>query len=80
MFSRNWSRPRALTLPILKKAGMLTAIEFDRDLIPGLKNRCAGKGDLTIYQADALSFDYQQLIKEKPLRLIGIYLTIFPRL
>lgn len=62
----------ALTLPVLKKAGHLDAIELDRDLVPQLKNRCAGKGTLIIHQADALEFDYASLVKEnKPLRLIG---------
>ena len=62
----------AMTLPVLKKAGRLDVIELDRDLIPGLKNRCKEKGELIIHQADALSFDYNQLISDdKPLRLIG---------
>ncbi len=62
----------ALTLPILKKTGKLDVIELDRDLIPQLKTRCADKGELNIYQADALDFDYLQLVTDgKPLRLIG---------
>ncbi len=62
----------ALTLPILKKAGTLDVIELDRDLIPFLKQRCMDKGNVIIHQADALSFDYLQLIKEnQPIRLIG---------
>ncbi len=62
----------ALTLPILKKAGQLDAIEIDRDLIPSLKMRCKDKGDLIIHQADALEFDYATLLKDqRPLRLIG---------
>lgn len=62
----------AITLPLLKKTGALDVIEFDRDLIPVLKNRCSGKGDLTIHQADALAFDYSTLIKNnQPIRLVG---------
>lgn len=62
----------ALTLPVLKKAGKLDVIELDRDLIPLLKTRCKEKGDLTVYQADALEFDFGQLItSDQPLRLIG---------
>ncbi|EKD72397.1 MAG: dimethyladenosine transferase [uncultured bacterium] len=62
----------ALTLPVLKKTGRLEVIELDRDLIPQLKTRCADKGTLIIHQADALKFDYAQLIHDaKPLRLIG---------
>jgi len=62
----------ALTLPVLKKIGKLEVIELDRDLIPSLKTRCAAKGDLIIHQADALKFDFNQLVTdEQPLRLIG---------
>jgi len=62
----------ALTLPVLKKTGKLDVIEIDRDLIPLLKTRCAEKGDLIVHQADALEFDFSQLITDdQPLRLIG---------
>lgn len=62
----------ALTVPILKMIGQLTAIELDRDLIPALKMRCADKGILTIHQSDALEFDFNIILKEqKPIRLVG---------
>lgn len=62
----------ALTLPVLKRSGKLDVIELDRDLIFPLKTRCAEKGNLIIHQADALQFDFSQLITdEQPLRLIG---------
>lgn len=62
----------ALTLPLLKKTGFLEVIEIDRDLIPALKNRCVDKGELIIHQADALTFDFQQLVREgQPLRMVG---------
>ena len=62
----------ALTLPVLKKVGKLDVIELDRDLIPLLKTRCTDKGELIIHQADALEFDFNQLLTDdKPLRLIG---------
>ncbi len=62
----------ALTIPVLKKAGKLEVIELDRDLILPLKSRCAEKGDLIVHQADALLFDFSQLMTdEQPLRLIG---------
>ncbi|MEO8401903.1 MAG: 16S rRNA (adenine(1518)-N(6)/adenine(1519)-N(6))-dimethyltransferase RsmA [Gammaproteobacteria bacterium] len=62
----------ALTLPILKKVGRLDVIELDRDLIPHLKARCAEKGELIVHQADALKFNYAELVTdEKQLRLIG---------
>lgn len=47
-------------------------IELDRDLIPTLKMRCADKGDLVVYQADALEFDFARLIQsDQMLRVIG---------
>ena len=62
----------ALTLPLLKRCSKLVVIELDRDLIPQLKTRCAGKGELIVHQADALAFDYATLlVDEKPLRLVG---------
>ncbi len=62
----------ALTLPILKHIGHLDVIELDRDLIPSLETRCANQGTLTVYQADALKFDFAQLVQDsQPLRVIG---------
>lgn len=62
----------ALTLPILKKVKRLDAVELDRDLIPQLKHRCSGKGELIVHQADALDFDYETLTSgSERLRLIG---------
>lgn len=62
----------ALTVPILKKIQRLDAIELDRDLIPALKSRCREFGNLTVHEADALSFDYLQLLQDsQPIRLIG---------
>ena len=48
----------ALTLPLLKAAGSLTAIELDTDLIPGLQARAAGVGALSIIHADVLKVDF----------------------
>jgi len=61
----------ALTVPLLKVAGKLEAVELDRDVIPHLRERCAGFGELIIHQADALSFDFRALALEGPLRLVG---------
>lgn len=62
----------ALTVPLLKQINQLDVIEIDRDLIPALTARCADKGQLNVYQADALEFDYTILIKEPaPLRMVG---------
>lgn len=62
----------ALTLPILKRIEQIDVIEIDWDLIPALKTRCLGKGALIVHQADALEFDFTQLIHaSEQLRIIG---------
>lgn len=62
----------ALTLPILKKVKKLSAIELDMDLAAKLPELCKGLGELKLYQEDALTFDFEQLIKNaSPLRLFG---------
>jgi 16S rRNA (adenine1518-N6/adenine1519-N6)-dimethyltransferase len=66
----------ALTVPILEKVGRLDVVELDRDLIPTLKMRCADKGDLVVHQADALKFDFSNLVQagcisHPVLRVIG---------
>lgn len=62
----------ALTLPVLKKAQALTAIEVDRDLIPQLEHRCLHHGDLEIYNEDVLTFDFARLkTDDRLLRIFG---------
>jgi 16S rRNA (adenine1518-N6/adenine1519-N6)-dimethyltransferase len=62
----------ALTLPLLDRAGRLEAVEIDRDVIPRLAARARGHGELVIYEADALSFDFAALRGAGPkLRLCG---------
>lgn len=61
----------ALTLPLLARAGRLTAIEIDRDLAPLLPGRAAGTGELTVIEADALTVDYRALAAGRRLRLVG---------
>lgn len=51
----------ALTLPLLKAAGKLTAIELDTDLIPGLQERAAACGELHIIHADVLKVDFSAM-------------------
>lgn len=51
----------ALTLPLLKAAGKLTAIELDTDLIPGLQARAATQGELEVVQTDVLKVDFTAL-------------------
>lgn len=61
----------ALTLPLLRAAGKLTAIELDRDLIEPLRARAEGVGDLTIVNADVLTVDFTALAAGSPLRVVG---------
>lgn len=62
----------ALTVPILKATHRMDVVELDRDLIPALKSRCKEFGELSVYEGDALAFDFAQLFRDaKPVRLIG---------
>ena len=57
----------ALTFPLLEHLDHLSVIEIDRDLISLLKSKKQKK--LTIYEDDALKFDYSQISNN--LRIVG---------
>lgn len=62
----------ALTFPLLRTAGKLRVIELDRDLIGPLREQAESLGELEIYNADALRFDFATLAADiGPLRVIG---------
>ena len=61
----------ALTLPLLRAAGHMTAIELDRDLIEWLAARARGIGDLNIISADVLTVDLGKLAGDSRLRVAG---------
>ena len=61
----------ALTLPLLRAAGTLTAIELDRDLIEPLREKSRGIGNLTIVNADVLTVDFSAFAHPAPIRLVG---------
>lgn len=62
----------SITVPILKIAGSLAAIEIDRDLIPILENNCKNFGNLLVYKKDVLDFDLKVAAHNKPLlRIFG---------
>jgi 16S rRNA (adenine1518-N6/adenine1519-N6)-dimethyltransferase len=61
----------AITLPLLRKHGELTAIEFDRDLITPLSEAAHGVGRLTVIHKDVLQVDFTRLAGESRLRLAG---------
>ncbi|MBL1271444.1 MAG: 16S rRNA (adenine1518-N6/adenine1519-N6)-dimethyltransferase [Marinobacter maritimus] len=61
----------AITEEILAVNPKLQVVELDRDLIPVLRTKFFNYPDFRIHEADALKFDFNQLVDEKPLRIIG---------
>ena len=66
----------ALTFPLLRRHGELTAIEFDRDLLQPLAAAAQAHGALTLLNANVLDVDFSALAAggvpgEGPLRLVG---------
>jgi len=61
----------ALTLPLLRAARQLTAIELDRDLIEPLRAKTREIGALTIINADVLNVDFGALAQGAALRIVG---------
>lgn len=64
--------PGVLTRELASKVASLNAVEIDRDLAAALKTEFAESDRVTIYEADALEFDFCALApKDQPLRIIG---------
>jgi len=62
----------ALTEPVIERAGKLSVVELDRDLAKRLRHHPFLAPHLTIYETDALSFDFAELATdEEPLRIFG---------
>jgi len=63
----------ALTEHLINTAGHLDVIELDRDLIPMLEERFSTYPHFTLYNADALQFDFATLTDSNAhkLRLVG---------
>lgn len=59
----------ALTAYLLERLGAIHAVEIDRDLLEGLKNRF-GSDHLSLHAADALRVDYCAL-HPGPVRVVG---------
>jgi len=51
----------ALSAPLLERTGRLEVIEIDRDVIPLLRQRCEGLGELLVHQRDVLEVDFRAL-------------------
>ncbi len=62
----------ALTEPVIERAGKLTVVELDRDLAHRLRHHPFIAPYITIYEADALQFNFAQLATaDNPLRVFG---------
>jgi 16S rRNA (adenine1518-N6/adenine1519-N6)-dimethyltransferase len=63
----------ALTGPLLAAAGRLDSIEIDRDLVAMLREQYAASAALTLHEADALTFDWHALARQRgtALRVVG---------
>ncbi|MDQ1525051.1 MAG: rRNA (adenine1518-N6/adenine1519-N6)-dimethyltransferase [Pyrinomonadaceae bacterium] len=48
----------ALTARLVEAAGRLVAVEFDRDLVPLLREKFGGRENFTLVEGDALAIDY----------------------
>lgn len=59
----------AITGLLAASGADLTAIEFDRDLVPHLRERFANAGNVSVLEADALRFDFGTL--GSSLRIVG---------
>jgi 16S rRNA (adenine1518-N6/adenine1519-N6)-dimethyltransferase len=53
----------ALTTELIKRAGHVIAIEFDRDLAPRLRDRLAASANFKLIEADALAIDVCEAIR-----------------
>ena len=61
----------AITLPLLRRHGALTVVEFDRDLVGPLAAMAEGVGELAIVHRDVLQVDFTKLAAGTPVRLVG---------
>lgn len=62
----------ALTEPVVERAKKLSVVELDRDLAKRLRHHPFLAPHLTIYETDALNFDFAELATDgKPLRIFG---------
>ena len=62
----------AITQLLADACDNLSVIELDRDLVPWLKIKFEKHPNFQLFQADALSFDFAQLVQqERPLRIVG---------
>ena len=69
----------ALTTRLLERTGRLVAIEFDRDLVPSLREGFGGAANFHLIEADALTTDFCAAIAPaQRARVVANCLTISP--
>ncbi len=56
----------ALTTELVKRAGRVIAIEFDRNLVPQLRDQFSASANFQLIEADALTIDFCEAIKPSP--------------
>lgn len=62
----------AITQLLADSCDNISVIELDRDLVPWLKVKFEKHPNFQLFQADALQFDFAQLINDgRPLRIVG---------
>lgn len=62
----------AITQLLADACNNLNVIELDRDLVPWLKVKFEKHPNFQLFQADALQFDFAQLVKNnQPIRIVG---------
>lgn len=60
-----------LTVALAEKATTVVAIEFDRALLPPLREATGGRDNVEIVSGDAMKLDYQKIVGEKRFRMIS---------
>ncbi|MGN8261371.1 16S rRNA (adenine(1518)-N(6)/adenine(1519)-N(6))-dimethyltransferase RsmA [Pseudomonas sp. SMSB3] len=62
----------ALTEGLLGSGAQLDVVELDKDLVPILQHKFAGRGNFRLHQGDALKFDFNQLeVPARSLKVVG---------
>jgi 16S rRNA (adenine1518-N6/adenine1519-N6)-dimethyltransferase len=61
----------ALTEILAGIAGQVVAIELDRELVPMLRAKFAGREKVEIIEEDALNIDFGQFAKSEPVKLVA---------
>ena len=62
----------AITQLLADACNNLSVIELDRDLVPWLRVKFEQHPNFQLFQADALQFDFAQLVKDnQPIRIVG---------